>query len=329
MPKNRCASLGSRCPEVVSHRLNNFWPVLAWVLAGGFGDPARAASVAVGSGMDMFNYGNAPSGTSTSVPVFAVLNTADPDRLGTMVVGFDTSGSVPTGLEPSQYAVSAVRLVLNLQNSLLYDPSYDPVESYIAGGTDADPGRPFEVYGLGLRNGFTGLGFDAAEAGPPRFSEGSGFEPVGSSGAYVQHAYPRSFGAGVLRADGDVTDSVSEGWEAEPFAIGLIDGVPPGASSPLNSLVVFSMNLGDPAIRAYFQDGLSAGAIGLNVASLHASDGIGQGSYPRFSSRENTNAARRPSLEIEYTVIPEPATLLLLAAAGGLAVGRRRSRSPR
>jgi hypothetical protein len=76
--------------------------------------------------MDFFNYGNAPSGTSTSVPVFAVLNTADPDRLGTMVVGFDTSGSVAAGLEPSRYAVTAVRLVLNLQNSLLYDPTPNP-----------------------------------------------------------------------------------------------------------------------------------------------------------------------------------------------------------
>jgi hypothetical protein len=301
--------------------------LLVLVLPGWIGEPVHGASVVVGAAMDFFNYGNAPSGTSTSVPVFAVLNTADPDRLGTMVVGFDTSGSVAAGLEPSQYAVTAVRLVLNLQNSLLYDPTLDPVGSYIAGGTDADLGRPFEVYGLGLRNGYTGLGFDPENTGPPLFSETSGFEPAGSSGAYVLHAYPISLGAGVLRGDGDVTDSVSEGWEVEPFAIGVVDGVQPGAATPLNSRVVFSMNLTDPAILNYFQEGLATGAIGLNVASLHASDGIGQGSYPRFSSREHASPERRPTLEIEYTVIPEPSNLMLLALAGAVASGRRRRRN--
>jgi len=286
----------------------------------------EGATAVVGSGLDFFNYGNAPAGASTSVPVFAVLNTDYPDRLGTMVLGFETGGAVPGGLTPSHYAVTAVRLVLNLQNSLVYDPTYDSVASSITGGVYADPGRPFEVYGLGLRNGFTSVGFDPGAMGPPLFSEGSPFEPAGGGGTYGQHAFPLSYGEAILRSDGDVTDSVSEGWETEPFAIGTIDGIAPGAATPSNSQVVFSMNLADPDIVAYFQNGLAVGAIGLNVASLHPSDGIGQGSYPRFSARENTTETRRPVLEIEYAIVPEPSAVCLLAA-GALLTGRRR-RSP-
>ena len=300
--------------------------VLSLGLAAFLPAAAGAATVVVGSGLDFFNYGNAPAGGSTSVPVFAVLNSDDADRLGTMVLGFPTAEAVPAGLAPSLYALTSVRLVLNLQNSLLYDPTHDPVESYISGGVDADPGRPYEVYGLGLRNGYAGIGFDPGLAGPPLFGEGSPFEPAGGAGLYGQNAYPVSYGAEVARTDHDVTDSVSEGWETEPFGLGAIDGVAPGFTSPANSRVVFTMNLSDPDILAYFQSSLAAGAVGLNVASLHASDGIGQGSYPRFSARENTNEARRPVLEIEYHLVPEPSTACLLGF--GLLLVARRRREP-
>lgn len=320
---HQSSSAAARSSMRVGAPLSFIRRMLALGLGASLTGGAAGATAVVGSGLDFFNYGNAPAGASPSVPVFAVLNTEDPDRLGSLVLGFQTAGVVPSGLAPSQYAVASVRLVLNLQNSLLYDPTYDAVASYIAGGVDADPGRPFEVYGLGLRHGYAGVGFESGAPGPPLFSEGSPFEPSGGAGTYGQHAFPLSYGDAVLRSDGDVTDSVSEGWETEPFGIGTIQGVVPGTATPTNSRVVFSMNLADPDIRTYFQHGLSVGSIGLNVASLHASDGIGQGSYPRFSARENATETRRPMIEIDYAIVPEPSAVCLLAA-GALLAGRRR-----
>ncbi len=297
------------------------------MLALGHFSPAWSATAVFDAGMDFFNYGNAPSGTSTSVPVFAFLNSDDPDRLGQMVLGFETSAQVTPGLGASNYQVTSARLYLNLQNSLIYDPTYDSVATYLIGGVDADPGRPFELYALGLRDGYTGVGFDPQDPGPPLFSESSPYEPAGSpAGAYAPYAYPRSFGSGVGRADGDVIDSVSEGWETEPLALGLIDGISPGDATAANSRVVFSLNVSDPSVLTYLQNSLDAGAVGLNVASLHAASGIGTGSYPRFSTREHPTPALRPLFEIDVIAVPEPGVPALLLGAG-LAVWLRRRRT--
>ena len=51
------------------------------------------------------------------------------------------------------------------------------------------------------------------------------------------------------------------------------------------------------------------------------------GSAKRFDSRENPTAANQPVLTIDYTPIPEPATIgLLLTGLGGVLIARRRRR---
>ncbi len=51
------------------------------------------------------------------------------------------------------------------------------------------------------------------------------------------------------------------------------------------------------------------------------------GTAKRFDSSENTTPAHRPTLVVDYTPIPAPASLLLGLAALGLSAGRRRHRS--
>ncbi len=282
---------------------------------------SSAASVSVGAGMDYYNYANAGNkGGAAVVPVFAILGTGDDNRLGQYALGFNTGSALPAGLGASNYVVSSVTLRLTVASgNAPYDPTYDSLATYLTDEgavVDADAGRPLELYALGFRNGFTGVGFEAANAGPPLFSEGSPY------GGASRNAFAADLGTGLLR---DVTDSVSAGFEAQPLAVGQVIGLEPGAELTAGTPVVFSLDLSNEHVLAYVQESLDAGALGLSLASLHAVLGPGAGVYPAFHTREAANAAFRPELTIEYASIPEPgvAALALWALAG---VGWRRAR---
>jgi hypothetical protein len=58
---------------------------------------------------------------------------------------------------------------------------------------------------------------------------------------------------------------------------------------------------------------------------LKAVDESATGRAKRFASREEPNAARRPKLLIEYTVVPAPTSLSVLTASGLAAARRRRA----
>ena len=302
---------------------------LAMVAAGVFASPkAGAAVIRLGAALDYYNYSNArfsSPGSVPSVPVFATLHTAEEDRLGQMLLGFNTSLSVPTGRGAANYQISSIRLTLTNVNdeAFAYDPSYDSYRTYLPASdplhqSDADSGRPIEVHGVGFRNGYTRLSFSLSGNATPGFSENS---PYGPTGLHQRNVFARSFGT--PRADGDVSDSVGEAFETTPFAIGITDEVAPGRLVPSDTEFRFEMNLTDLSIRGYFQQALNDGALGLMVASLHASTQDGAQTYPRFYTREGALPELRPSIEITYQIIPEPSgSLLLVIATGIIAAGR-------
>jgi hypothetical protein len=308
--------------------------VSALVLLLGIGVVVRPGKAATASfatpALDRWMYGNVPGsygGTRDVAPVFATLNSPDEDRLGTMLIGFNTAALIPPGLGAASYLVTSVRLRVTVSegDTFLYDPTYDSYRTYLPITdpnhlADADSGRPLELFGVGLRNGYTSLSASIAGAQPHQFHE---ISPYGPSGVHGKNAYPLGFtnlGGGI-----DVADSVSEAFEALPFALGVASGLTPGVPVPGGTEFTFNLNLSHAGVLAYVQAALDGGILGLNLTSLHSATGqTGPQTYPIFYTRENLLGDDfAPKLEIIYTVIPEPrVSTLLILAAGIFAAGR-------
>ena len=167
----------------------------------------RAAVVTFGEpALDKWMYGNISGvygGTRDTAPVFGYPNTpAEEDRLGQLLLGFNLRNRIPTGLAPSQYQVTRVTMsVYNTDNfTNTYDPTADSYRSHLTFGdslfqSDTDAGRPVEVFGVGLRNGFTALSPTVGGALSGQYHENS---PMGAANTplHGRNAYPLGYGAG-------------------------------------------------------------------------------------------------------------------------------------
>jgi hypothetical protein len=295
---------------------------------------AHAAVVTIEEpAMDKWMYGNVSgsySGTRETAPVFGFPNTAgDEDRLGQLLVAFLTSSDIPTGLGASKYNITRVTMSVfnadNYTNTLDTTPDsfrtyLDPLDSLYL--PDADAGRPVELFGVGLRNGYTRLSPTVAGAGVGDYHERS---PLGASATAIhgRHAYPLGYMAGGSPVD--VSDNVSERFEAEPWAVAKINGLSSGALIPEGSEYRFELNLTSPYILAYLQQALNDGVLGLTVAPLHPASGQSSATpYPTLFTRENQLGPEyAPRLEVEYTIIPEPtASSFAVIGLSILALGR-------
>ena len=293
---------------------------------------AHAAVVQIESpALDKWYYSNTPGptygGSRDTAPVFSNSGT----RLGHVLLGFQTSGNIATGLGASNYLVSSVRVYLRVstEESFRYDPTYDSYTTHLplGGGSDPDVGRPVELFGLGLRNGYSALRATVSGATAGQFHENS---PYFSSGSTLPNAFPFGFDqSGQAR---DVVDSVNEAFDYAPFAIGATTDALPGQLVEQDALFEFSLDLNNPAILAYIQQALNTGMLGFMVSSLHESSGqTGGTTYPAFYTRENFidfpgdpfDDRFGPRIEIEYTVIPEPSpTVLVVVGLALFATGR-------
>lgn len=271
-------------------------------------------------------------GTRTVAPTFgAVGSDGFDDRDGQFLVGFNTAGLVPTGLGAGSYQITSARLtVTDSGGGIVYDNSYDLVSTYLAPATDADAGRPIEVHGVGFRNGYTRLGFGPNDGAPPAYEESSPFGPPGGPAEGVRHAFPLGFdaaGNGI-----DVSNNVADGFESNPWALGVNSTLTPGSVAPADSTFTFDLNLSDPNVLGYLQDALNDGTLGLMVTSLHPATQQSAEGTPRFYTKENvlhdpgSGFFLAPQLEVQYTIVPEPGTAGLLALAGTALLARRHRR---
>ncbi len=294
--------------------------------------PGAPASFASPS-MDKWMYSNAVSftgfgGARTEAPIFATLSSADEDRLGAMFVGFNTSSLIAAGLGAQSYAVTSVKLRVSvlLGDSYLYDPAHDTYQTYLPSThasyqADADAGRPVEVFGVALRNGFTGLS-GSISAGANPYTESSPF--LTNSAPTPRNAYPLGLGTG--GALFDVADNISQQLEAIPFGVGTAVGLTTGQYVPAGTELTFELQLSG-AILAYVQASLNSGVLGLYLSSLDIAESQnGEVTYPTLITREGAAslvAQYAPRLEVTYSIVPEPSpTLSILLALGLLSAGR-------
>ncbi len=219
-------------------------------------------------------------------------------------IAFDTSDQVPTGLPPFLYDIQSVTVTIQTENSaeVFYDPTLDPWTAFIDPKDpqyveDADPGQPFEIWGVGFRYGFNAFAF--GETGP--------YVPGDPIGQNIKTAHAASFdGEGMLI---DVSTSVVEQFDPVPWAIGTVDGLTPGDVVPQDSTVTFELNVDDPAIREYLQVSLTQGLLPLMVTSLNFVEPMA-GDFPSYYTKENLavklGLANGAQLAVDVIIVDEP-----------------------
>ncbi len=244
---------------------------------------------------------NATPGTRPSAPVFGTFgDDAGVDtRHGQFLLGFDTLGQVVTGLGPSNYLIrrACVTATISRDRAFRYDPTQDAFNTYDtnhpAYAPDTDVGRPIELFGAGFRNGFT------AETFPED-------EPFGSSASGGRNAYAAGYSAkGALVDVGNnvgKTNAIFPSFEVHPFGIGQATGVAPGELVPGGTTVRFDLNLADPLIRQYLQEGCDSGRLRFTVTGLHVSEFGGTPTWPEFFTRDSVLGIA-PTLELEGVAV--------------------------
>jgi len=233
------------------------------------------------------------------------------DRDAQFFLDFSTVALVAPGQGASRYQVASLEIwvVVSTHNRFFFDSSADPLSTYQNLATDSDPGRPIEIYGVGYRGGFT----------QATFNQDSPFGPAGSIYKNVRNAYAIDFGGGGNARD--VSNNVEEGFTPNPWAIadapGSIDTLGNFVAAPLlagslvpeGTVLRFQLNLADPKVRTYVQEGLHAGRIHLMVSSLY--NATQQSSdIPKFYTKESefhiptSGIHLAPRLSAEVTLVP-------------------------
>jgi prepilin-type N-terminal cleavage/methylation domain-containing protein len=288
---------GTRSPQPIAR---NGLASVVCLFVMGLGVPMHAQTIQVDRPADFDRWmysNNTTPGTRLSASVFAAFSDPAVDnRFAQVILGFDTSTDIPLGLAPNRYRLIAaeVQLTTSLDNAFSYDPSYDPVSSYTA--PDLDTGRPVELHGVGLRNGFTSFAFGPTSLGGPTFEERDSF---GSGAIGERNAFASDYFGNISR---DISHNVSLGIDPQPWGIGQISGLAPGAPVPLNATMRFPVDLQLPQVVAYLQQGLHHGQAFFAVSALmdatqQVTDGIAQ-----FWMRESLpigGVAPRLRLEVE------------------------------
>ncbi len=217
-----------------------------------------------------------PLGSEPDAPIFAPFgnpaNGQFDDRDGELLLGFDTTGSVPAGEGVGAYRVISAELttVVSPDSAFAYDPTPDAWQTYSqtsgpAPVADADAGRSVELYLPGYRNGWTretfleSTRFTGAAGSPPNPF------PVPARG--IRNVFPAQYlpaGSGVIQ---DVSNNVDDQFDPRPLAVGTTS-LTPGASVPVDTVFTFAFDLSNPDTRKYLRESLNAGRVNLMVSSL-------------------------------------------------------------
>jgi len=250
---------------------------------------------------------NATPGTRAVASTIGAPEEGGRSRHGLFILGFDTAPALEAGRDKAAYEIVSARVTLMTSSNfeVIYDPSLDPVFSYLSSdhpqhAADEDPGRPLELFGAGFRNDYNPLTWTETEA----------YAPPGGE----RNVYPVVWTAEGAELDASMNVNGDAPYEVEPFAVGSIADLAPGAPLPFDTPVVFEINLDHPGARAYLQHGLHLGRLVFAVASLHGG-GHGVRTFPEYYTRDSL-IGDAPKLELTVRLQDAPEVLTLAAAPG-------------
>lgn len=276
----------------------------------------------------MYAFNSSP-GNRNLAPTFFDGQDAMFDNMdGQFIVGFNTAAAGVTPLAPGEmYQINSITVTAtHSTGSFTYDPTFDNYATYLDPGdpdyvADSDAGsRPIELYGVGLRNGYTSFGFAGGITAPPVFNEGSlfGFADPTQPNVRSAYAYDPSFG--------DVSNAIDNAFfAASPWGVGQAAGLNPGDAVPqgvagtsAGQTFSFDVDLGHAGVLDYVTNGLLDGGLFFTIVSLHETTQAGGGT-PNFYTKDNFDpAALAPTITIDYEIVPVPEPSTFVLAALGL-----------
>lgn len=266
----------------------------------------------------MYPFNSSPGFRGTA-PTFSAVGTEGFDDFdGEFLIGFNLSGSslAQAAANPDgRLLINSVTVTAtHSTGGFIYDPTFDLYESHLPASdpafvADSDAGRPVELYGARLRNGYQFFSFAPStpeNIGPPAFEEGELYalgNPVAEN-ARSAYAFDPEFGS----VSNVVTDRL---FGARPWAIGQTD-VAPGSSvatavagvSP-GSTFRFALDLARADVLDYVTAALTTGRLFFTLVSLHPAAQQSGGANPNYYTRDNFDAAAiAPTLEIDWALVP-------------------------
>jgi len=230
---------------------------------------------------DRWNYPfNASVGTRSVGSTFSSYSSGyDFDnRDGQLLLGWYADTIATPGLPPSAYVIGSCTVTITIaSDDIPYDPTLDDLASYEPDGLeDTDTGRPTVLSGVAFRNGWDAWTF--GEDGPYGEAMTSG----------TRNCYAVDFDAsGALR---DISNSLTEGFVPNQFAIAETDAVVPGDIMPAYTVLQFQVDVSDPDIQCYVRRALADGLIEFSVTSLHGASkpgGGGGGLWPDWVFKDH------------------------------------------
>ncbi len=269
-----------------------------------------------------FNKGNADTGKVFGSPGNVTFNGFN-DRDGVIIAAWDTDTLIPMGQAPSSYNIAAITVTLTHQDcppgdcGLFVTPATWPIDltidewftfdvnnnGLIDNGEqpDLDPGRPFELYGVGFEN----FMFDSWNE-DDNFVTSTCQTGVDVCNFVPRDPYPMMYRLGTGEVM-HVEDNIHGAWNPSfandvcgdpdascpftptPWAIGHpINYNPDGTQTdPFEVVFDVNLNLSGGLVRQYFQEQLAGGRVIISVSSLFLI-GVQELGSPTFWLKEAT-----------------------------------------
>jgi hypothetical protein len=202
------------------------------------------------------------------------------------LLGWNTAGRIPAGQGSANYLVRRVRVTLTiasggqypytgqLRDYRSYFPTNDP--RFVAPATS---NSPVELYGAGFRGGFTNENNAYVPWASTNYSQDGPYLFDSDNESYYTNraAYAAGYNTSGVLVDvsdnigDDGTNEIFTTFEVAPFAVGQTTNVTEGQLMPAGSQLTFDLNLNDPLVYRYVQQGLNDGNLSFMVSSLVAS----------------------------------------------------------
>jgi len=270
----------------------------------------------------MYPFNNEPA-NRPNASAFAAFGSAGSfdTRDGQYLLGWNTSNNIPARQGARNYLISRVRVTLTISsegNQYVYDDQLHDYRTYFPTNDprylpNTNTSSPIELYGVGFRCGFTNSNGVYTPYSATNYPQAGPFFASPTGGDYTNRvAFAACFSTNGILVDvsdnvaDNGTNEISNPFEAAPFAIGRSINVSVGQLMPTGSQITLDLNLDDPLIYGYVQQGLNQGNLSFMVSSLvNAGYLTGDANWPDFYTifDEFINSNQYPLLDIEGTVV--------------------------